>query len=63
MSNDDFSFAFVADELKIVVACRPSEGDQKILFVTVDGKELESYQYIDKNFGELQINQYFSSSK
>ena len=33
MSNDDFSFAFFADGLKILVGCRPSEDGQKILCV------------------------------
>ena len=54
MSDDDFSYTYVVDGLKILVACRPSEDGQKILFVTVDGKELESYQYLDKNFGKYQ---------
>ena len=52
MSNDNFSFSFLVEEMKILVACRPSEDGQKILFVTVDGKDLESYQYLDKNFCE-----------
>ena len=54
MSNDDFSHVFVAEGKKILVACLPSEDDQKKLYVEVNGKNLESYQYIDKNFGKLQ---------
>ena len=48
MSNDDFSFAFVAEGLEIQVSSRPSEDGKKMFAVTVNGKDLESYQYIDK---------------
>ena len=56
MSNDDFSHTIVVDGLKIMVACHPSDDDQKILSVAVNGKSLDSYQYLDKNFGKLLYN-------